>query len=183
MALEKQRLTVAAFWEQHASEMVELINGEVVEMSPSGRQASSIARRIGARLGDFVDENALGDVTTADGGYRLDEDNMRVPDVAYVSNERLAAQDDPTKYVEGPPDLAVEVISPTDTASATQEKIDLYLRTGVRLVWVVYPSVRKVYVYRPGKDVRVLGEKDTLEGGEVLPGFSLPVLDIFPRRR
>lgn len=125
-------------------------------------------------------DRGLGKISMAETGFLVSRapDTVRAPDLAFVSKARL-----PTERVTGwgtvIPDLVVEVVSPSDRATEVREKVEDWLRAGVRLVWVVYPSVRTVDVYRPGSDVRVLGEADVLEGEDVVPGFSLPVRQIF----
>lgn len=179
MALEKQRLTVEAFWEQYAGQPYELVDGEAVYVAPAGYEASNIALRLGAYLILFVEENDLGGVTAADGGYTLDDDNMRAPDVAYVRKERLVTQPDLKKFVVGAPDLAAEVVSPTDRAADVQNKVRLYLERGVRLVWVVYPGTREVVIHRPDRTAQTLTATDMLNGEDVLPGFTLPLATLF----
>lgn len=179
MALEKQRLTVEAFWEQYAGQPYELVDGEAVYVAPAGLEASNIARRMGGLIGIFVDDNDLGWVTTADGGYKLDEDNLRAPDVAFISNERLDKQADKRKYGTTAPDLAVEVVSPTDRAADVQNKVRLYLERGVLLVWVVYPGTREVVIHRPDRTAQTLTATDRLNGEDVLPGFTLPLATLF----
>ncbi|MEM6282572.1 MAG: Uma2 family endonuclease [Chloroflexota bacterium] len=180
MAINTQKLTVEAFWEQYAGQPYELVNGEIMAMPPAGMEASFIALQIGTYINLFVMEHKLGWTTTADGGYMLDNLNLRAPDVAFTSHERLPQQQDFTKYGQVPPDLAVEVVSPNDSAGEVQHKVALYMEKGVTLVWVVYPKTRTVYVHRPDADVKVLKDSDTLTGGDVLPGFTLSVRSIFP---
>ncbi|MEL6150978.1 MAG: Uma2 family endonuclease [Chloroflexota bacterium] len=180
MAINTQKLTVDAFWEQYAGQPYELVNGEVIAMPPAGYEAASIARRIAMYLGLFVDENDLGDVLAGDGGYKLDEITLRAPDASFVSKAKLAGQFDRSKYLNMPPDLAVEVVSPNDRAGEVRQKVALYLEKGVRMVWVVYPSTRIVDVYGPDGAATPYKDGDTLSGGDVLPGFTLPVTSIFP---
>jgi Uma2 family endonuclease len=104
-----------------------------------------------------------------------DADLKRRPDVAFVSRTRWPGRPQQTEAWDVIPDLAVEVVSPTNTADEVLEKIDEYFRFGVRLVWVIYCEPLQVYVYRSAKDVRVLRPGDDLEGGDVLPGFRLPI--------
>lgn len=103
-----------------------------------------------------------------------------VPDVVYASRERLAVLGrNACKFVWTAPDLAVEVLSPDQPAGEFADKLQFYLLHGVRLVWVVDPEARVIRVYRLGEDAQILREEDCLEGGDVLPGFSVPVRDIF----
>jgi Uma2 family endonuclease len=107
-----------------------------------------------------------------------DPDTVRGPDVAFWSKERLPVI--PDSYLDVPPDLAVEVVSPGDHYSRVQNKVRQYLRCGVRMVWVVDPEDRSVTVYRSQKEGKILGENDILTGEDVLPGFSCRVADLLP---
>ena len=104
---------------------------------------------------------------------------LRAPDIAFVARERIPAGGIPTAYWPGAPDLAVEVLSPTDVRSEVDEKIDEYLRSGVRLVWFVNPFERRVTVHRPWKRPLVLEEHNSVDGGDVLPGFNYPLARLF----
>jgi len=99
--------------------------------------------------------------------------------VAFVRQERIPPEGEPEGYWELSPDLAVEVVSPTDSAAHIQAKVQEYLEAGTRLVWVVYPRTQTVVVYRPSGEALVLGEEDMLTGEDVLPGFACRVGDIF----
>jgi len=105
---------------------------------------------------------------------------VRAPDVAFVARGRFADERPLRQFPELAPDLVVEVVSPSDTAAEVEEKVQLWLDAGVRLVLVVYPSTRSVSAYRSRTDVRLLTEADLLDAGDVLPGFSCPVRDLFP---
>jgi Uma2 family endonuclease len=181
MVLKTPLMTVEAFWEQYGGKPFELVHGKVVEVSPSGSRASAIAGRIIGKIEAYLDKNPIGIVTIADGGYVLDGYNLRVPDVAYMSNEKWDSLPDPDKYAPFSPDIAIEVVSPTDGASEVQEKVGLYLESGVLLVWVVYPNRKEVIVYQPDGTSRTYTANDTLDAGKILPGFVLPVANIFAR--
>jgi Uma2 family endonuclease len=116
-----------------------------------------------------------------DTGFKIasDPDTVRAPDVAYVTAERLPPPEQRPGYFEGAPDLAVEIVSPTDTVSELGEKVEEYLAVGVRGIWIVDPANRTVTVHEPGQPVRILRELDTLEGGDVVPGFRCPVSELF----
>jgi Uma2 family endonuclease len=119
--------------------------------------------------------------------YRLplpeDETRNRRPDLSFVTFDRWP-DTKPIPYRGNPadvvPDLVVEVASPTDDAEALQEKVNEYLRAGVRLVWVIYPLVRKLYAYIVPNAVHIFAEGDALDAGDVLPGFSVPMASLFP---
>lgn len=159
----------------------ELIEGVLNEMSPAGTTHGITAMRVGAVLFNFVHQQDLGVVFAAETGFVLstDPDTVRAPDAAFVAAERLPAGDLPATYLHLAPDLVVEVVSPSDTASELQGKIFTWLDAGCRLVWVVYPATRSVTIYRSREDVRVLREEDTLDGSPVFEGFSAEVRDLF----
>lgn len=158
----------------------ELVRGEIREIRPTGDAHTILAAHIAHLIGNHIWEKGLGGyVSGADGGFILatEPDTVRAPDAAYISRGRLPG---PLRggYFPVAPDLAVEVMSPGDTATDIHEKTLEYLRAGTRLVWVVYPNTRTVVV-RTREGARTLDENGTLEGGEVLPGFSLPVREVF----
>ncbi|RMH91081.1 MAG: Uma2 family endonuclease, partial [Calditrichaeota bacterium] len=161
----------------------ELVRGELRKISPTGQRHGRIANRIATSLSNHVWEHDLGDVFAAETGFKLSEnpDTVRAPDVAFVCRERLEQVEDQEGFFPGAPDLAVEVISPGDTYSQVEEKVRDWLDAGARMVVVTDPRTRSVKVYRSCKDVRVLTEDDLLDGEDVVPGWKLPVKDIFAR--
>jgi Uma2 family endonuclease len=185
MAVQERLYTADEFWESFGdTKRLELVKGVPVEMSPTGEEHSVVSAWIAYLLLSYVETHDLGEVTAAEGGFVVsrDPDTVRAPDVGFVAKTRLAG---PTseRYFPGPPDLAVEVVSPGDSASAIHAKVFDYLRAGTRLVWVVYPQSRTVAVYGPDTPTRFLDIDGTLEGGDVLPGLSLPVREIFKKLR
>ncbi|HEX5166832.1 MAG TPA: Uma2 family endonuclease [Thermomicrobiales bacterium] len=159
----------------------ELVRGELVRLPMSAHQSSRIAIRIANRIGPFVEAGNLGNIAGADGAYIFARDpyTVRIPDLSFVRAERLPPPDAWVKFLELAPDLAVEVVSPSDSANEIQDKVNEYLDVGVRLIWVVYPIQHTITVYSADRIGRVLTDADTLDGGDVLPGFSLPVAEIF----
>jgi Uma2 family endonuclease len=159
----------------------ELVRGEIVKMSPAGFEHGAIALAIAAFLRAFVRQHKLGTVCAAETGFILtrDPDTVRAPDAAFVAAERVARQQRKEGFFEGPPDLAVEVVSPGDTDEEVEARILDYLGAGTQLVWIVRPKTRTITVYRSLKNVRVLTTQDSLEGDDVLPGFSIPVAEVF----
>ena len=166
----------------NASELgrCELVRGELVMMSPAGFDHGRIALTIGRLLGNFVSEQALGVVLSAETGFQIarDPDTVRAPDVAFVRSDRV-----PTTgmfgFFCGAPDIAVEVLSPSDRASAVNAKVQEWLDAGCRLVWVVDPQTRTITVHRSPREVAMFAAGDTLTAGDVVPGFSIQVGDIF----
>jgi Uma2 family endonuclease len=160
----------------------ELVAGELHAMPPAGGEHGFIGGRASRRIGRFLDEHpdVGGEICTSDTGFRLarNPDTVRAPDAAYVSAERL-----PMALVRGypemAPDLVVEVVSPSDTASEVQAKVGEWLRAGSRLVWVLYPATRTAMTYQPDGAARVLHADDTLTGEPVLPGFACRVGELF----
>ncbi len=159
----------------------ELIDGELVEMAPSGGDASSIAATTIVFLGSHVRERQLGRVYSSDGGFVVfpGQDRIRVPDAAFVRADRVPSSGEHARFLRLAPDLAVEVVSPYDRATEVAAKAAMWLEAGVRLVWVIDPRARTVAVHVRGRPVRTLTEGDELDGGDVLPGFRLPVADVF----
>ncbi len=158
----------------------ELIEGEIRPMPPTGFEHGSIENLIGARLRLFAEQYQRGRVAVGEVGIytRRNPDTVRGADVVFISNERYAQQQS-EGYLDVAPDLVVEVISPEDRWSGVMKKLEEYFDIGVRLVWVVDPGTRRVYAYRSLTDVRHFTESDTLPGDDVLPGFSLPIAEIF----
>ena len=159
----------------------ELARGELIEKPPAGARHGHITSRIDGRLGNYVEETGAGKVFTADTGFVLERgpDTVRAPDVAFVSEDRLPRGELPSGFLEMAPDLAVEVVSPSDSADQVQEKMEQWMRHGVRLAWLVYPATRSVAVYRALDDVRILTGRDVLSGEPVIPGFSRTVEELF----
>lgn len=160
----------------------ELVDGELHTMSPAGYRHGRVAGVVVRALGTFVHEQGLGDVLSSETGFvlRRDPDTVRAPDAAFVRADRIAALDDVTGFAEIAPDLVAEVLSPSDRASEVTSKALAWLDAGVRLVWVVDPDARLVTAYRPdGVVALVRGTDAVLDGGEVLPGFALPLAGLF----
>jgi Uma2 family endonuclease len=177
-----QRVMTAEDFEQfsllpeNAERRLELIEGEVTDVV-SNDVSSEIAMLIGTLITMYVRAHKLGRVTGADGGYVIGNDRY-IPDVAFVSSARQARASGKA-YNPVAPDLAVEVLSPTDDPAAVRIKVSHYLSAGTT-VWVVDPAIRRIEVYAPGLPGFIAREGDTLSGGDVLPGFSLAVSEIFP---
>ena len=159
----------------------DLVRGVLIRMAPAARRPARIELRVGHYLYTFVDEHQLGEVYGAEAGFILarDPDIVRAPDVSFVRAERLTPDLDEDKFLPFPPDLAVEIVSPSDRARDVHDKVIDYLDAGVPLMWVIHPQRRTVTVYTSNRTARVLREGDELDGGAVLPGFRLPVAEIF----
>jgi len=164
----------------------ELVQGVLVRMPMSGLRASSVGMRLAIRLGAYVEDNSLGVITGEQGGYRLDPahplDTEVAPDVAFVRADRLPSPTSPDddKAPRLAPDLAVEVASENQFAPGMATKARTYLIFGTRLVWVIWPRYKRVDVWRPGHEPPLsLGIDDTLDGEDVVPGFTFPVARLF----
>jgi len=158
----------------------ELVGGELVMMSPAGFDHGRFASRIVAALENHVARQGVGVVTTAEAGFQLahDPDTVRAPDVAFVRVDRIPSGG-VKGFFQGAPDIAVEVVSPNDRASEVVAKVQDWLQAGCSIVWVVEPENRTVTVHRSRKEIAILTESDMLLGGDVLPGFSMRVTDVF----
>jgi Uma2 family endonuclease len=159
----------------------ELDKGKLVRLPMSSNESSDVAGGVLFALRGFAYPRKLGRVTGADGAYILNRDpyTVRIPDVAFVREERMPPREERRRFLELAPDIAVEVVSPSDSANEVHEKVLEYLDAGVQLVWVVHPIRRTVTVFSPDRVARVLDENATLDGGDILSGFTLAVSDIF----
>jgi len=159
----------------------ELVHGALKTMSPAGFKHGRIAMRIGARLQTHVSSRGLGSVAAAETGYRLrsNPDTVRAPDVSFVSKARLDKTGEVTAFFPGAPDLAVEVVSPDDTATEVKTEVSEYFEAGAKLVWIIYPDTQEAVVFRSARESVVLVSQDTLDGGEVIPGFTCRVAELF----
>lgn len=161
----------------------ELINGELKKMSPAGHRHGRIIIRLTAPLAQHVKQNRLGEVYAAETGFKLksNPDTVRAPDIAFITKQRVDDVGETRGYWPGAPDLAVEVLSPDDRVSEVEQKVSEWLEAGSKQVWVVNPKLRTVTVYRSTMDFTVITENNTLDGGEVVPGFHIQVSEIFER--
>jgi Uma2 family endonuclease len=158
----------------------ELVRGELRTMPPSGYEHGRVSSVFDRSLGTYVEAHGLGEVVVGDPGYRIaiNPDTVRAPDLAFMRRERLPAER-VHSYWTGAPDLVVEVVSPNDTYSEVLEKVAAWLDAGVRIVFVVDPRRRTVAVNRPGQPVRILSGDDVLDGEDIVPGWTLPVRNLF----
>jgi Uma2 family endonuclease len=180
MAIKPPPMTAQEFEEyvmlrENADRRLELIGGEVVELV-SNQEASRLGVRIAHLINNYLDQNPIGLLTGSDGGYQVGNDRF-MPDVGYMSKAR---QPLPSKETYNPlaPDLAIEVVSPSDEIDDVLAKVDSYTLAGTS-VWVVYPKSKEIRVFTPGQPSKKLGIDDSLDGGEVLPGFTAKLQDIF----
>jgi len=153
----------------------ELVQGELKTLSPTGARHARVAARIIARLIDHVEPRRLGAVFSSEGGFRLahNPDTVRAPDVAFVRTERVV---DVPGYFEGAPDVAIEVVSPSDRYSEVHEKTLQWLRAGTRAVVLVDPKTRSITIHRPDGAQQLA---DSIRIDDILPGWEMSSSDVF----
>jgi Uma2 family endonuclease len=158
----------------------ELVQGELVEMTPIDLVHVRVSGNIQAALHRFSSENQLG-IVGSEGGFVLfrDPDTVRAPDVAFVRADRWPRGEAERHFGYFPPDLAVEVRPPSESMRSLRAKAQMYIEAGVRLVWLVDPDSRTILVIAPDTEITTLHESDTVEGGDVLPGFRMSLVDVF----
>jgi Uma2 family endonuclease len=174
-----QLITADELAEISTGKRCELIDGVVRDLPPAGYDHGRIAGNVFGLLWTHVRRNELGAVCAAETGFvlRHDPDTVRAADVSFVRADR--AMESQPRFFPGTPDLVVEVVSPGDRAQDVDAKIKTWLGAGTIIAWVVWPQTRRMSVHRTGQDVLTFSEHDTLDGGEVLPGFSCKVAEIF----
>ena len=164
----------------HDSYRFELIKGALHQMAPASSQHGRIALRIGWRLAQFVEREGLGETYAAETGFVIATapDTVRAPDASFVSKERTVLASD-EGFFPGAPDLAIEVVSPSDRPVEVEDKARDWLRAGTRMVIVIDPFDRTAVIYRGLDDILTLTASDTIDGGDVVPGWTLPLADVF----
>lgn len=158
----------------------ELVEGEIVKMSPTGNKHGNIESNIDFVLGQFVRLHKLGHVRVGEVGIyiRRNPDTVRGADVAFISNERYAKIQS-RSFIDVAPDLIVEIMSPEDRWNEVTRKLEEYLGIGVRLVWIVDPETESIFAYRSMTDVRRFEKSEMLAAEDILPGFATPVEELF----
>jgi Uma2 family endonuclease len=157
---------------------LELDEGELITMPPVGLEHADYESNICTLLKSYVREHRLGKVYTGDGGFRLRDDTVRAPDVAFVRQERVQSVQR-GGFGKGAPDLAVEIFSPSDSVRQLMRKVKQYFAAGCHTVWIVYAERREVNVLEATGADRLLKGDDLLEAPELLPGFSVRVAELF----
>jgi Uma2 family endonuclease len=173
--------TMSAIKPLAADSLYEIVDGEQREIAPMGALAGTLATFLAGYLNAFAAPRKLG-AAVVEVLFTLKKGRSRRPDVAFVTLDRWQSmpslKDDPAE-MPFPPNLAVEAISPSNSAGEVEEKIIEYFDAGVSLVWIIHPVPRRIYVHRSPTDVQLLGESDELDGGAVLPGFRLKISELF----
>ena len=181
MATHAKLMTAEELAQLPSDGLYELVRGELRTLSPSGHKRGRIAARLAARLAPYVLDHNLGEVYIAEAGFVLarNPDTVRVPDVGFVSAVRAAAVGDANVFWPGAPDLAVEVVSPGDSYDEVADKVSDWLDAGTRMVIIVDPRKQRVTVYRSINEITTLTTSDELTGGDVVPGWAMPVRALF----
>lgn len=172
-ALDVERISIPG-------KQVELVRGQLVVREPPATRHGAIAATLGYHLSRFVRQHGLGMVFAQDTGFKIasDPDTVRAPDVGFVARER-ADRIPQRGYAELSPDLVAEIRSPDDPPAEVLAKVAEWLAAGTRLVWVVDPRRSTVHVYRQDGSLSLLGENDSLDGEDVLPGFVCALTEVF----
>ena len=188
MVLQQKTYDIDDLWELahqigNDGKRFELVDGELFEMSPPGVLHGSLAIRLGSFLHVFAEEHRLGIVTVETGHHPPDDRlTLLAPDIAFTSKARVP-QPLPNKYMPLMPDLAVEIVSPSDSIAQVHKKAALYLRHGTQRAWIVQPAKKGVEVCRPAQEAGMkrefIGQEGILSGESVLPGFMLELRRLF----
>ncbi len=187
MATTARLMTAEELLEMREEECrYELVRGKLISRLWAGVRYAIASSNLLFSLGMHIRANKLGKTYPANTGFQIesDPDHVRAPSVAFVNDERMkpVMRDFETyrdRYFPGAPDLAVEVVIPSDTYFYIEDKVADWLNTGTRMVIVVNADLQTAAVYRSPTDVTILTEADTLDGGDVVPGWRMPVSEIF----
>ncbi|MEA2525798.1 MAG: hypothetical protein QOF73_3025 [Thermomicrobiales bacterium] len=182
MVAEKRLLTADDVWNMGEDTHVELVRGELREMAAAGGRHGRVGGRFAGELYRYGQDTGSGDVYTSETGFIIERSptTLLAPDVVFVKTEHLPSATDPIGFFEIPPDVAVEVLSPSQGFGELVEKVAQYLKFGVPLVWVANPADKTIIAFYADGRVRVYRSGDDLDGGDVLPGFRVPVDHFFP---
>jgi Uma2 family endonuclease len=182
MSTEVQSMTAEQLLAMpHHGRRYELVNGELRSMAPAGFDHGYVAMKFSWRLAEFVEKRRLGIVCAAETGFilRRHPDTVRALDAAFVRRDRCLSRDRKESFYVGAPDLAVEVVSPSDSFAEVEEKVFEWLSAGSACVLVLNPRLSNVSLYRSKDDIRVLSENDLLDLSFVVPDFTVAVKDLF----
>ena len=182
MVAERRLVTEDDIWRMGEDARVEVIRGELREVAAAGGRHGRVGGRFGYHLSAYVIQNGIGDTYTSETGFIIEQSplTLLVPDVVFIKHEHLPGGIEPIGFFKTPPDVVVEVRSPSQTIREFREKVDWYLTFGVPLVWGADFGARTITAFSLNGHVRVYHSGETLDGGDVLPGFSVVVDDFFP---
>lgn len=178
----RTRLSAEEFERAYTGKRAELWRGEVRERMPASRGHGRIALNIGSEIRQFVRRNRLGEAYAAETGFRIQTpagESVLAPDAAFIRQERIPPDLSDEGFVGIPPDLVVEVRSPSDSLADLQEKAREWLAGGVQLVWLLDSTRRVVEVWRASGLAATLSDDDVLSGQEILPGFEVRVSELW----
>lgn len=187
MTISTENFTEKKIWTDEAfmalskdGHRYELVDGEILDMGNSGMEHGGIGSLLGGVLAIYVRQQKLGVVCDSSTAFTLKNGNKRSPDVSFVSRERLKGLKRPPRgFFQGSPDLAVEILSPSNTIEEIHDKIVEYFENDTRLVWVIHPDEKYLLVYHSPEPDRFLRSSDHLDGEAVVPGFSMAVSELF----
>lgn len=163
----------------HDGNKYELINGDLV-MTPTGFEHGEITTRLLVKLREHVMRNRLGVVLSSDVGYRLPDGDLLSPDVSFITKEKLAGSKRPFKgFPKFAPDLAVEILSPSDSKKSLRQKVEKYFANGTKLVWLIDPNDQTVEVYKSAQESNILRSGEYLIGNTLVPDFTMSIIDLF----
>ncbi|APB34877.1 Uncharacterized protein conserved in cyanobacteria [Gloeomargarita lithophora Alchichica-D10] len=158
----------------------ELVNNELVDRGLSGAEPGYIACILTMILGGYIRQNKLGMICDASTAFQLNNGNRRSPDISFVGRQRLQGLKRPPQgFFPGSPDLAIEILSPSNTVAEIHDKIADYFANDTRLVWLIHPDEKYVLVYHAPAPEKLLGLTDMLTGEDVILGFTMPVAELF----
>jgi Uma2 family endonuclease len=178
--IPRSRITAQEFLDMPEADGHELVDGQLVEV-PMGMESNWLGGELFGEVRDFARKRGLGRAFAQDSGIQVwddDRDRVRKPDLAFFKNGRIPVATS-RGWIRVVPDLIAEIISPNDLAESLQRKVREYRDAGVELIWVIFPESRSALVSRRGHPVRELSENDSLDGEDVLPGFSLSLAALF----
>jgi Uma2 family endonuclease len=161
----------------------ELVNGELIDVGNSGAKHGYVCSILMIILGGYIYSQKIGAIFDSSTAFRLKSGNKRSPDFSFVAKDRLQGLEElPDGFLEGAPDLAVEILSPSNTVEEIHDKLVEYFDNGAQLVWVIHPKEHYVLVYRSSvQPDRLLKSTDLLDGEDIIPGFTLPVANLFQK--
>jgi Uma2 family endonuclease len=177
------RITVDEFWKSYPFRPYELIRGQITKSETLGFRYSVIGMRIEAKLTEFVERYALGEVLGAHNGYRLSEYTLRAPRVSYISHKKWEHITHPYSYLPFPPDIAIEIAQYNTTEREIREMCAPYVRAGTQYVWVCQPDLQRLTVYSRYENPRVFTREDNLRLPKWHPDFIVPLSDLLPKPR